>query len=195
MPRALIFSAALQIGCYAQSQLAQHSVSEVVCKITPEQWKVGVYVMFESAVSRVFLETFATTLHGKAGGVNVLVNAAQRMLAVQLVEKKKDPKSEPKPNAPHLLVKVATDGRFTITTATATNAVANTAVQSAPVVVPAVVPAQTQSDSQRSTAASASASASALIPTQVFALIPTPVSATPSVNNLVGAAAMSISRP
>lgn len=119
--------AALQLGCYAQSQLAQHSVAEVITKITPDQWRTGVYIMFESAVSRVFFETFATTLHGRAGGVNVLVNAAQRMLAVQLVEKKKDKTDANAKTAPHMLVKVATDGRFTVTTATPTNAVANPA--------------------------------------------------------------------
>lgn len=119
--------AALQIGCYAQSQLAQHSVAEVITKINTEQWRNGVYIMFESAVSRVFFETFATTLHGKAGGVNVLVNAAQRMLAVKLVDRKKDQADTKASNVPHLLVKVATDGRFTITTATAANAVASAA--------------------------------------------------------------------
>src|SRR5205085_1827032 len=75
--------AALQLGCYAQSQLAQHSVNGVLSKIITEQWLSGVYILFEAAVSRVFFETFATTLHGKAGGLNVLVNASQRMLAVQ----------------------------------------------------------------------------------------------------------------
>lgn len=119
--------AALQIGCYAQSQLAQHSVAEVITKINAAQWRTGVYIMFESAVSRVFFETFATTLHGQAGGVNVLVNASQRMLAVQLVERKKDNVEATAKNAPHLLVKIATDGRFIITTATPANAVASAA--------------------------------------------------------------------
>jgi len=68
---------ALQMGCYAQSQLAQHSVTGTIATVTQEQWIAGVYILFESAVSRVFFETFATTLHGKAGGVNVLVNASQ----------------------------------------------------------------------------------------------------------------------
>jgi hypothetical protein len=101
---------ALQMGCYAQSQLAQHSVAGVVAAVTQEQWINGVYVLFEAAVSRVFFETFATTLHGKAGGVNVLVNSAQRMLAVQLADKNK----QRRPADVHALVKVATDGRFTI---------------------------------------------------------------------------------
>lgn len=109
--------AALQIGCYAQSQLAQHSVAEVITKISPEQWRTGVYIMFESAVSRVFFETFATTLHGRADGVNVMVNAEQRMLAVKLAERKKDTAEVKVNNASHLLVKVATDGRFIVTTA------------------------------------------------------------------------------
>jgi len=90
--------------------LAQHSVAGVVAAVTQEQWINGVYVLFEAAVSRVFFETFATTLHGKAGGVNVLVNSAQRMLAVQLADKNK----QRRPADVHALVKVATDGRFTI---------------------------------------------------------------------------------
>ncbi|HZZ98487.1 MAG TPA: hypothetical protein VFG51_01010 [Candidatus Saccharimonadia bacterium] len=102
---------ALQMGCYAQSQLSQHSVSGVVAAVTPDQWINGVYVLFEPAVSRVFFETFATTLHGKAGGVNVLVNSAQRMLAVQLADRNKQRRNNVEN---HLLVKVATDGRFTI---------------------------------------------------------------------------------
>jgi len=48
---------ALQLGCYAQSQLAQHSVTGVVATVTQEQWVAGVYILFESAVSRVFFET------------------------------------------------------------------------------------------------------------------------------------------
>jgi hypothetical protein len=108
---------ALQMGCFAQSLLAQHSVNGVIAKILPEQWSAGVYVLFEAAVSRVFFETFATTLHGKAGGLNVLVNASQRMLAVQLLDKNKrndEKKNETKKG--HILVKVGTDGRFAITT-------------------------------------------------------------------------------
>jgi hypothetical protein len=101
---------ALQLGCYSQSQLAQHSVSGVIATITREQWVNGVYILFEAAVSRVFFETFATTLHGKAGGVNVLVNSSQRMLAVQLGDKTK----ERRPIDVHVLVKVATDGRFSV---------------------------------------------------------------------------------
>jgi hypothetical protein len=103
---------ALQMGCYAQSQLAQHSVVGVIAAITSEHWVNGVYVLFEAGVSRVFYETFATSLHGKAGGVNVLVNSAQRMLAVQLGDRNKD--RQRKPMDTHLLVKVTTDGRFTI---------------------------------------------------------------------------------
>ena len=48
----------LQIGCYAQSQLAKHSVDCVVETVTREQWLNGVYLLFESAVSRVFFETY-----------------------------------------------------------------------------------------------------------------------------------------
>ena len=108
--------AALQLGCYAQSELAIHSVSKVLEKVSPEQWIAGVYVMFEATVSRVFFETFATTLHGKAGGVEVLVNGAQRMLGVRLVDRSQPNKSPKK--SPHLLVKVTTDGRFNVTIAT-----------------------------------------------------------------------------
>lgn len=79
---------ALQLNCWAQSQLAQHSVAGVIARIPLAQWLAGVYILFEAAVSRVFFETFATTLHGKAGGVNVLVNTSQRMLAVQLLERR-----------------------------------------------------------------------------------------------------------
>jgi hypothetical protein len=81
---------ALQIGCWAQSQMAQHGVAGVVTRVTRDQWLNGVYILFEAAVSRVFFETFATTLHGKAGGVNVMVNTSQRMLAVQLIERRFD---------------------------------------------------------------------------------------------------------
>jgi hypothetical protein len=102
-------------------------VSQVITKITADQWLTGVYIMFESNISRVFFETFAVTLHGRAGGVNVLVNAAQRMLAVQLIEKKKEKADAKAKTASHMLVKVATDGRFTVTTATPTKAVANPA--------------------------------------------------------------------
>jgi hypothetical protein len=101
---------ALQIGCYSQSQLANHSVLGIVAAITHPQWVDGVYVLFEAAVSRVFFETFATVLHGKAGGVNVLVNSAQRMLAVQLADRN----AARRPVDAHTLVKVATDGRFTV---------------------------------------------------------------------------------
>jgi hypothetical protein len=118
---------ALQLGCYAQSQLAQHSVIGVLAIVNRNQWLAGVYILFESAVSRVFFETFATTLHGKGGGLHVLVNAAQRMLAVQLVESKASPKPELKEEG-HLLIKVATDGRFTITKAPTPKAATNAAV-------------------------------------------------------------------
>jgi hypothetical protein len=101
---------ALQMGCYAQSQMSQHSVTGIIAAVAPEQWIRGVYVLFEAAVSRVFFETFATSMHGKAGGVNVLVNSAQRMLACQLTDR--NPQRRPADS--HLLVKVATDGRFTI---------------------------------------------------------------------------------
>ena len=107
--------AALQLACYAQSQLAQHSVTGVLAFVDRPQWVVGVYILFDSVVSRVFFETFAITLHGKAGGITVLVNTSQRMLAVQLIEKKGEPKTKI-PNGcadSHLLIKVATDGRFT----------------------------------------------------------------------------------
>ncbi len=108
----------LQIGSYAQSQLAKHSVDCVVATVTPDQWGAGVYVLFESAVSRIFFETFATTLHGRAGGVNVLVNAQQRMLACQLLEKKPKSKTDAEikkaQDEGNLLIKVATDGRFTV---------------------------------------------------------------------------------
>jgi hypothetical protein len=132
--------AALQLGCYAQSQLAQHSVNGVLAKVTPDQWIAGVYVLFEAAVSRVFFETFATTLHGKAGGVNVLVNASQRMLAVQLIEKgkKNDDKKDAKTG--HILIKVATDGRFVITN---TPAQPNAAAAGAPASTPATMTATT----------------------------------------------------
>jgi len=46
----------------------------------------------------------------------VLVNASQRMLAVQLLEKKKDKKENDVKSEGHLLIKVATDGRFTVST-------------------------------------------------------------------------------
>jgi hypothetical protein len=98
-------------------------VNGVLAKILPEQWSAGVYILFEAAVSRVFFETFATTLHGKAGGLNVLVNASQRMLAVQLLDKsnrKDEKKNEEKKG--HILVKVGTDGRFAITTTPVTSA-------------------------------------------------------------------------
>jgi hypothetical protein len=49
--------AALQLGCYAQSLLAQHSVSAVEAAVTRDKWLNGVYILFESAVSRVFFET------------------------------------------------------------------------------------------------------------------------------------------
>ncbi len=116
---------ALQIGCYAQTQLAQHSVSGVIATVTQEQWMSGVYILFESAVARVFFESFATTLHRKAGGVNVLVNSSERMLAVQLLEKKKDKK--PNKSEGHLLIKVATDGRFVVST-TMKSVTADTAI-------------------------------------------------------------------
>ena len=130
---------ALQMGCWAQSQLAQHSMTEVVARVTREQWITGVYILFEAAVSRVFFETFATTLHGKAGGVNVLVNTSQRMLAVQLIERRLgralDHKADDAGSAAgsgvgsaegkdggggtgpkqHVLIKVSTDGRFVVT--------------------------------------------------------------------------------
>lgn len=123
---------ALQLGCYAQSQLAQHSVSCVIATVTPEQWTNGVYILFESAVSRVFFETFATTLHGKAGGVNVLVNAQQRMLAVQLLDKGKNKKPNESKAEGHLLIKVATDGRFTMSTTPDPKAAEAAAVAIAP---------------------------------------------------------------
>jgi RING-type zinc-finger len=108
--------AALQLGCYAQSQLAEHSVLTLEQVINGEQWRRGVYVVFENSVARVFFETFAMTLQGKAGGVQVSVNASQRMLAVQLVDRTKD-KSDHKAGGQHLLVRVGTDGRYTITAA------------------------------------------------------------------------------
>lgn len=84
--------AVLQLDCYSQSQLAQDSVNGVLTKITHKDWFQGVYILFETAVSRMFFETFATTLHGKGAvkdtslpGVNVMVNASQRMLAVQTI--------------------------------------------------------------------------------------------------------------
>jgi hypothetical protein len=130
---------ALQMGCWAQSQLAQHSVGGVIQRVSRQQWLDGVYILFEAAVSRVFFETFATTLHGKAGGVNVLVNASQRMLAVQIVNRKPVASVEtasvetaPVETAPvepsgsggkqHLLIKVSTDGRFVVTKTPAASA-------------------------------------------------------------------------
>ena len=101
---------ALQIGCFAQSELAKCSVLNVIAAVTSDHWMNSVYVHFDAATSRVFFETFATTLHGKAGGVNVLVNSAQRMLTVQL--RSPDNNFVKKPS--HLLIKVACDGRFTI---------------------------------------------------------------------------------
>jgi hypothetical protein len=50
--------AALQMGCYVQSLLAQHSVSIVEAALTRDNWTNGVYIVFESAVSRVFFETY-----------------------------------------------------------------------------------------------------------------------------------------
>jgi RING-type zinc-finger len=107
--------AALQLGCYAQSQLAIHSVNTLEVTINAEQWKRGVYIVFEHSVSRVFFETFATTLQGRAGGVKVFVNASRRMLAVHLIDPTKD-KSD-KSVGPHLLIRVGTDGRYTVTAA------------------------------------------------------------------------------
>lgn len=108
--------AALQLGSYAESQLAQHSVSGVLAKVTHEQWITGVFVSFEATVSRVFFDTFATTLHGKAGGLNVLVNAVQRLLEVHLIDKSKarDEKRD-NPTEGQVLIKVGNDGKFAIT--------------------------------------------------------------------------------
>lgn len=129
--------AVLQMGCWVQSQLAQHSATRVTERVMRDQWLNGVYILFEAAVSRVFFETFATSLHGKAGGVNVLVNTSQRMLAVQLIvrpsgsdAKAPAPPPEPLPADPaagglggvsspnpkqHVLIKVSSDGNFSTT--------------------------------------------------------------------------------
>lgn len=144
---------ALQLGCYAQSQLAQHSVTGVLTKVTPEQWVNGVYVLFEAATSRVFFETFATTLHGKAGGLNVLVNASQRMLAVQLIDKSK-PRDEKKDEKKgHVLIKVGTDGRFIITTTPVTSPPGTTAADHTPgTTTPGTVATETTAPPTTSTA-------------------------------------------
>ncbi len=101
---------ALQIGCYAQSQLAQHSVCGVLSVVSRIQWVTGVCIEFESAVSTVFFETFASTLYDKTSGLNVLVNTPQRMLTVQLVEKSAT-QTHPIPNG-SVRINVTSDGRF-----------------------------------------------------------------------------------
>lgn len=104
----------LLIGCWAQSQLAQDSVGGVLERIKESDWINGVYISFEFSVSRTFFDVFARTLHGKAGGLNVLVNTARHMLAVQLPSKKVLGAVVRE----HILVKVASDGRFVMTTFT-----------------------------------------------------------------------------
>jgi DNA-directed RNA polymerase subunit L len=143
----------LQTACYAQSKLAEDSVGQVIPEITKEQWETGVSIMVESAVSQVFFETFATTLQGKAGGVNVFANAKEGMLTAQLVKPKPEPKDptpqikpEPKDPTPHLLIKIIPDGRFTITLAVPTTAATTTpasgsAATSVAASVPTVMPA------------------------------------------------------
>lgn len=101
--------AALQMGCYSQAELAKWSVHRLETTLTADDWRRGVYVLAEPSVSRVFFETFALTMHGRAGGVEVLVNASQRLLAIAL----RDPSGDKSFGPSHLCVRVGVDGRFT----------------------------------------------------------------------------------
>lgn len=99
----------LQMSCFTKSQLAKHSVNGVLAKAEPASWFKGVYIFFEAAVSRVFFETFATTLHGKNSlrdtyaPINVLVNASARCLGVQSdIDKKVQQSMQEMTNARHL---------------------------------------------------------------------------------------------
>lgn len=102
----------LQMGCYVQAQLAQHTADTVIASITPAQWVHGVYVHFEAAISNVFFDTFSSYLNGKAGGVKMIIYKEHRMLAVQLEDKQETIVRLPAAS-PHIMLEVATDGRIT----------------------------------------------------------------------------------
>ncbi len=138
------YISALQSGCNSQAKLAEFSVSNLLTQITPEQWIEGVYVLFEAAVSRIFFQTYAVALHGiafheKAGSLTVLPNASQRMLAVRLIDEAK-PQSDDKKTG-HTMVKVNTEGKFTVTRTTPTPPPASTAPAAVATTAAAATPA------------------------------------------------------
>lgn len=112
---------ALQVGCHAQSELAKISVDKIIAdkQVSPRDWKDAVMILFGNGVSRVFYETYATYINGKKisealgkeiGELNVSTSASVMMLLVW-----SHPGFNPQAET-HKVVRVATDGRYTVTT-------------------------------------------------------------------------------
>lgn len=56
------YMSALRLGCHSQNVLAKHTVASLKASLPKDVLIAGVYVTFETSVSRVFFETYVLSL-------------------------------------------------------------------------------------------------------------------------------------
>ncbi len=76
-----------QIHNYAQSELAKLSVAMILENVNQDLWQNTVSISFDDAMSLTFIKAFSESLHGAAGGIEVLNDPKElRLLKAQLFE-------------------------------------------------------------------------------------------------------------